>query len=275
MARVKGSFKVSGTFGNGTFYSLPGSDQVYLREKGGPSSKQVKKGENFALLREHQKEWAACVKFSRTIDILTSRMKKLGDYNVSPVWNGIGKKLIKLDTEHPLGQRWLLLSKYPMALTGFEMNKNFQFNALFKALLQYNIDKNEQNLLLKIPTLNTANDLFNPRKLPYFRLKFSFALIPDLYYDTEAKVDPYQFFYDRKGRLNCEYETPWQSTNDLIPSHEQLFKLEYAIPDELKSHFCYLLCAGIEFATIGFGGHIEAVKHASAAKILVVESALE
>jgi len=200
-------------------------------------------------------------------------MKKLGDYNVSPVWNGIGKKLIKLDTEHPIGQRWLQISKYPMALEGFDMNKNFQFNALFKALLQYTIDKNEQSILLKIPRLNTSNDLYNPRNLPYFRLKFAYAQLADIYYDNESKVNPYQFFMERNGRFCNFYETSWLSTNDLIPAHEELFKLELKIPEELKQHFCYLLCAGIEYAVIGFGGQIEPVKNASAAKILLVERA--
>ncbi len=275
MARVKGPYKISGSVGDNTFYSLPGSDQVYMRQKGGPSRRQVKNGDNFALFREHQNEWAACVLFSRSIDSLTNRLKKLGDYNVSPVWNGIGKKLIKLDTDHLIGQRWLQLSKYPMALQGFDMNKNFQFNALFKGLLQCNIDKQEQSLLLKIPCLNTANDLFNPRKLPYFRLKFAFALFADIYYDTEAKVNPYQFFMERAGRFSCSYETAWLSTNDLIPAHEELFKLELKIPEEMKPNFCYLFCAGIEYATLGFGNQIEAVKNASAAKILIVDNATE
>jgi len=45
MARVKGPFKISGSVGNNTFYSLPGSDQVYLRTKSGPSKKKtLKKG---------------------------------------------------------------------------------------------------------------------------------------------------------------------------------------------------------------------------------------
>ncbi|MEI8085354.1 MAG: hypothetical protein WCG93_03955 [Paludibacter sp.] len=30
----------------------------------------------------------------------TNGLKKLGDFNVSPVWNGLGKKIMKLDTVH-------------------------------------------------------------------------------------------------------------------------------------------------------------------------------
>ncbi len=275
MARVKGQLKYSGSIQDTTYYSLPGSDAVFARMKGGPSKRRIKEGDEFALLRRHHTEWAACVLFSQTLDILTFRMKKLGDYNVSPVWNGIGKKLIILDQTHVIGERWLELSKYPLALEGFNMNKNFQFNAVFKASIQFELNKSEQTINIKVPRFNSQNELFNLRKLPYFRLKFSIALFSDIYFDTEAKDKPYKFFMERKGRMGNVIETNWLSTNDLIPATEYTLRAEQTVPDELKMHYTYLFCAGIEFATNGFAGLIEPVKNASAAKIILAESAMD
>ncbi len=274
MARVKGQLKYSGSIQDTTFYSLPGSDAVFARMKGGPSKRRMKEGDEFALLRKHQKEWAACVLFSKTLDIFTFRMKKLGDYNVSPVWNGIGKKLINLDQTHVIGERWLELSKYPLALEGFNMNKNFQFNAVFKASIQFELNKSEQSITIKVPRFNSQNELFNLRKLPYFRLKFSIALFSDIYFNTETKDKPYKFFMERTAKMGDEIETSWLSTNDLIPANEYTLTVEQIVPEELKMHYTYLFCAGIEFAANGFAGLIEPVKNASAAKILLAESAI-
>ena len=74
--------------------------------------------------------------------------------------------------------------------------------------------------------------------------------------------------------MGDEIETSWLSTNDLIPANEYTLTVEQIVPEELKMHYTYLFCAGIEFATNGFAGLIEPVKNASAAKILLAESAI-
>lgn len=103
MARVKGPFQITGGIQGTSFYTMKGSDAVFMRTKGGPSKRRMKVGEEFALVRKHQSEWAACVLFSNQLNNATCKFKKMGDYNVSPVWNGFGKKLINLDTEHVIG----------------------------------------------------------------------------------------------------------------------------------------------------------------------------
>jgi hypothetical protein len=99
-------------------------------------------------------------------------------------------------------------------------------------------------------------------------------LFSDIYFDTEAKDKPYKIFMERTGKMGCVVETNWLSTNDLIPATEYTLTVEHPVPDELKMHYTYLFCAGIEFATNGFAGLIEPVKNASAAKILLAESAI-
>ena len=57
MARVNGIFNITGSLQNVSFYTMKGSDKVYARTKGGPSSRRMKVGPEFELLRKHQVEW--------------------------------------------------------------------------------------------------------------------------------------------------------------------------------------------------------------------------
>ena len=274
MATVKGPFQINGGVQEYSYYSMKGSDKVFMRTKGGPSKERMKEGPEFELVRRHQSEWAACVLFSRYLNRATSAFKKMGDFNVSPVWNGLGKKLINLDTDHILGERWLELSKYPQALEGFNLNRNFAFNSVFRAYIQFELNKEEQSLNIKLPRINTQNDLYNVRKMPYFRLKFSLGLISDIYFDEEKrKFKPYQFFSESYPALAVMSETDWLSTNDLISEQSFDLMLETKIPTDVMSHFSYLVCAGIEFGSVGFAGQIEPVKNASSSKIVLAEKA--
>lgn len=273
MARVKGPFQITGGIQGTSYYTMRGSDTVFMRTKGGPSKERMKKGDEFALVRKHQSEWAACVLFSRYLNLATNAFKKMGDYNVSPMWNGVGKKLINLDTEHVIGERWLELSKYPQALEGFNLNRNFTFNSVFRAFIQFGLNKEEQSLCIKLPRINTQNDLYNVRKMPYFRLKFSLGMISDICFDAEKKFKPYQFFLESYPAISIMTETKWLSTNDLIPEQSFELTLERKIPTDVIKHFTYLVCTGIEFGNVGFAGQIEPVKNASSSKIVMAEKA--
>jgi len=274
MARVKGPFQITGGIQSYSYYTMKGSDTVFMRSKGGPSKERMKVGNEFALVRKHQSEWAACVLFSKYLNQATSSFKKMGDFNVSPIWNGIGKKLINLDTEHVLGERWLELSNYPQALEGFNMNRNFTFNSVFRAYIQFELNKEKKLLTIKLPRINTKNDLYNVRKMPYFRLKFSLGMISDIYFDIEKrKFKPYQFFSESYPILAVMTDTQWLSTNDLIPEQSFELILEKEISTDVLKHFTFLVCAGIEFGSVGFAGQIETVKNGSSSKIVLTEKA--
>ena len=272
MAIVKGALQVTGGIKGVSFYSISGSDKVIMRTKGGPTKRRMKVGPEFEKVRKHQAEWAACVMFSNHLNYATGEFKKLGDYNVSPVWNGIGKKLINLDKEHETGQRSLCLSHYPLALEGFNMNRNFTFNAVFRALLSIELNKKEKKLTIQIPRINTANDLYNVQKLPYFRLQFSLGIISDIVYFENENYKPYKFMVDQLPAYSQLEKTEWLSTNDIIESSQFEIILDTDLPDEEIQHLTFLASAAIEFARVGFAGQIEPVKRASAAKILLAES---
>lgn len=269
MARVKGALQITGGIKGVSFYTMKGSDTIFMRTKGGPSKRRMKTGKEFALVRKHQVEWGACVMFSRALNGAAGEFKKLGDFNVSPVWNGLGKKIMKLDTEHVVGERSIELTKCKQVLEGYNLNRNFAFNAVFRTSIQFDFDIKLETLKIKLPRINTENDLYNVQKLPYFRLKFALGMLSDIYFDSTQSPSPFRpFFRDDYGYSKL-LETEWLSTHDMIPEQTLEIVLPPWIPEEMKVHYTYLVSAAIEFGNVGFAGKIEAVKNASSAKIML------
>ena len=270
MAIVKGVIQVTGGIKGVSFYTLPGSDKVIMRAKGGPSKRRMKVGDEFATVRKHQVEWAACVQFSGGIRNALGSVYKLADYNVSPVWNGLGKNLIKLDTEHAVGERNLLLSTYREALEGFNLNKNFPFNAVLRVTPQLTIDRENLKVKAFIPKLNTADDILNIQKLPYFRLKLNLGVLCDIIFTADGLFSKYEPETPLTFGDAFMVQTEWLSANDILTDTELKIEMEESYIADMTDKNTLIVSMGIEFGNVGFGGKIEAVKRAGCAKILKV-----
>ena len=269
MARVNGIFKVTGSLQNVSFYTMKGSDKVYARTKGGPTKRRMKVGPEFELLRKHQVEWKGCVLFSQDFSTSLGSVYRMRDYNVSPGLNGIAKKIIKLDTEHAIGERSILLSKSRETFEGFNLNRGFPFNTVFRTSLQVEIEKKPGRMVIRIPRIVTVNDLHNVQNLPYFRLTFNLCQFSDLEFSA-ASFDRYVPAISDRYLRNAEKSTEWLSANDVIPEQMLELELNKVISDEELEHLTCMGSVGIEFGNVGAGGKIEAVKHACCAKILSV-----
>lgn len=271
MAIAKGIFKMNGAFGTASCYSLPGSDQMIIRTKGGPSKRRMKVGPEFETVRKHQSEWKACVMFSRAMKYAMGDVYNLADYNVSPVWNGLAKNIIKTDTEHLLGQRSLRVSEYRDELRGFSLNRNYPLNAVLAVLPEIKIDKENLSASVVIAGINTANDLLNVRKLPYFRLVMSFGFISDIHYVAQDTGGIYVSDLNQANGLNKSCVTEWFSAQDNLPE----IKLELQFRDTYQSmvvqNLTCILSLGVEFGTVGFASKIDPVKYSGAGKIMAVK----
>ena len=269
MARVNGIFNITGSLQNVSFYTMKGSDKVYVRTKGGPTSRRMKVGPEFELVRKHQVEWKGCVKFSQDFSACLNSIYRMRDYNVSPVLNGIAKKIMKLDTEHEIGERSILLSKSRETFEGFNLNRRFPFNAVFRTSLQVEIDKKQGRMVIRIPLIVTANDLYNVQNLPYFRLTFNLCHFSDMIFSSSASKS-YVSAISEINLRRVEKSTEWLPANDVIPEQTLELNLNKEISDEEMEHLTCMGSAGIEFGNTGAGGKIEPVKFACCAKILKV-----
>jgi len=270
MAISKGILKMSGGFGTASCYFLPGSDKMIVRAKGGPSARRMKVGKEFEKVRKHQKEWKACVMFSQSMRYAFGRIYDLADYNVSPVWNGLGKNIVKTDEEHAVGERNLLVSTCKSELQGFSLNKNYKLNALLGVMPVLELDPDRLYASAVFPAFNSAKELLNVRNLPYFRLSICLGILSDIHFVPDARSDHYLSTSMMNG-FSVTMSTEWLSANDMIDALKLEVQYEDCYVSKPRPNLTYLLSMGIEFGNVGFGGKIESVKYAGAGRCMLVK----
>ena len=270
MAIIKGGISISGSVQQTSYYKISGSDNVIARTKGGPSANKMKTGKQFAKVRKHQIEWAACVKFSKGMKLALGEVYRLGDYNVSPVWNGLGKNMMTMDTENPVGERNLNLSLYRQELIDFSLNRNYPFNTVLRVSLEHEIKKEILKATVKLPRINTEMNLLNIQKLPYFRIIISLGFVSDILFTpgTGNHFKHYKPTLDQYNGCNISSFSDWFSTNDIIESQLLEVQLDGSLVPRMTPDTTVLLGIGVEFGKVGFGGQITPVKRACCGKIL-------
>lgn len=272
MARVKGALQITGGIKGVSFYTMKGSDTVFMRTKGGPSKRRMKVGKEFEKVRQHQAEWAGCVRFSQYVCRGMGSVYKLADFNVSPGLNGLGKRIMKLDTENPVGSRSVLLSKCREALEGFNLNRRYPFNSVYRTSVSMEIDKARGVLTVRLPRINATNDLYNLQNLPWFKLMFGFSYLSDLVFDPEITYGNRYKPKDEKHHLFGKMlETEWISARDITQEQTLEANLDINLTEEEMSALTCIGAVGIQFAAVGPGGVIEPVKNACCGKMMVVK----
>ena len=267
MARVNGIFNITGSLQNVSFYTIKGSDKVYMRTKGGPSKRRVKKGPEFEKLRKHQVEWKGCVTFSQGICNRARRIYQMRDFNVAPQMNGIAKKLMKVDKQNEIGARTVMLSQCKEILEGFNFNRRFPFNQIFRTPFLMEIDKDHGTMKVSMSRIVTKNDLYNVQKLPYFRLVFNLMCVTDVEINSD-EYRPYWMTTENDFWHSAEVISPWFSSNTVVPEQSFEIKMIPNVPDNLMYKATFLGSIGIEFGTSGDNSEIQPVEHACCSKIV-------
>jgi hypothetical protein len=268
MAKVKGIFNIQGTVQNVSFYTMRGSDEVIMRAKGGPKKSAIKRSEKFARVRLNNHEWKGCTKMGSQIKRAFCGMTRLADYPFIGSLNALAKKIQLCDTENPVGERSIYLTRHKELITGFSINKNNPFDSLFKSTIAYTMARESLSCSITIPRINTEIHLNNYRNLPLFRLSAGLVCLSDYGLD-EAKRE----YIPLNGNqiLNAKlYTGEWMATQGVFDElKEELVVPRY--PNESNDDYTSLaLCVGIEFGTLGNDGKPVEVKYAGAAKILMV-----
>lgn len=270
MAVVKGPFDVEGSIKGMTFYTRVDSKKVIMRTKGGPSKNRIAKGREFEKMRKHQQEWSACVQWARAVKVAVGDITRLSDFNLAPAWTGLGKKLMALDKEAAIGERSLRLTAYKQALLNYEMNRNNPFQTVIRVIPRVQTDKEKLSAGVYFPAFSTEMNLYNYRRLPYFRFHVSLGCVADRTFNASNLFNNYQPVSEELDGLFAGYTGPWHSCNDQIEAENVELQLAEWAQALDKSEVSLLLSVGIEFGTTGFGGEIEAVKKAGSAKIIDV-----
>jgi len=233
MAVVKNFLQITGSIKGVSFYTKVGSDKVIMRTKGGAKKETIQNGPRFEKLRKHQVEWQGCVRFAQSMRDAIGETYRLSDFNLTPVWTGMGRQIVKLDTVTEIGKRFLCFSQCKQEMEGYNLNKTYPFASILQVSPLAELNRETLSATVSLPRINTASDLQNIQRLPYFRLIICLGMVSDM------------------------------------PAHVLSVHIdEYAIP-LLTEDVTVLLSMGIEFGNVGFGGVIEPVKHTGCGKILL------
>lgn len=274
MARINNFTQMTGSMANVSMYTLQGHDQVIIRTKGGPNKYQIKTKPQFEKVRRNNTEWKGCTKMGSQIRWSFYEMNSLEDYPVSGALNAICKQIQKMDTDSEHGKRAVLLSKHKEMMLGFSFSRKQVLESVLRVPIETKMDRQLGKAQITIPAVNTELNLYNFRKLPYYRIKACFSGVCDMLIDENSKDyihAPYNYCSKDKGI----FESEWLPTSGTQPAMQ--LDLEYPIEEDnttadgkLTDDTSLLLTLGIEFGKIGYGNIIEPVKYAGTGKVVRV-----
>ena len=269
MAIIKGAIQMTGGIKGVSFYSLRGSDKVFMRTKGGATKHQIATSPKFEGMRKQQKEFSGCAKFGSLSRYALGGLHRLADYNMTPVLIGIGKSLMKLDTTSPVGTRNLKLTTYKAALEGFNFNRNYPFNTVLRASPRWELNRDTLEAVVTVPRINTDIDLLNVQKLPFFRLIVVVGTISDMVFDPA--LNDYKPLVLKLHGASTTVTGDWNSTQTILPGHTITVQMSASQIARMTDDVTVLLSMAVEFGNVGFTGEPVEVKYAGCGKVLAVE----
>ena len=273
MAEVKGGFqKVTGTIDGITYYTIMGSDKVYVRKTGGPSKSQIKKAPQFEKLRRNNSEWAGCSKMGSMMRLALGNIIDLADFPIIGAMNAIGKQLQQTNTEDEHGKRGLYLSKNKQVLLGFNVSRKQVLENVLRVPIESSLNREEGAAQVMIPAINAEKYLYNFRNLPFYRIKVSMFAVSDVWFSADSSK------YEATNPNYTDYGagaiSEWFTTNGSIAA--QSYDLKIELPSYIEHGFpapqdlTFILTVGVEFGKVGSNGQPEGVKYAGCGKVLRV-----
>jgi hypothetical protein len=269
MAIVNGFLQMTGSIKGMSFYTPVGSDKVIMRTKGGATKYTIQNGDNFARLRLHQIEWQGCVKFGQSMKDGIGDTYRLADFNLTPVWNGMGRKILKLDTVSPVGQRFLRFSQCKQVMEGYNLNKKYPITTILRVSPLAELNRETLSATVSLPLINASTDVQNIQRLPYFRLIICLGLVSDMKYTEDDLIYKYVPVNNEWNGISKSILSDWHVTSDVLQAHVLSVQFRDDKLPPLTDDVTVLLSMGIEFGNVGIGGEIMPVKRAGCGKILL------
>lgn len=268
MATIKGPFQIEGSIKGLSFYPSMDGEKTIMRTKGGAKADAIRHSPKFVNLRKHHVEWRGCTQFGSLTRYAFGGLHRLADYNLTPVLNGLAKKLMGQDKAHPEGGRAIELSHYKQALERFQFNRKFPFSGVMKVNVNIQLDRQKLQLVAQIPRINTATDIWNVRGLPFFRLHLAIGAVSD--WSIDETTGEYLAAVSDLNGVSELFSTGWYSSNTVVEAQE----LSVSLPDDDRSLMCdqvtLLGSIAIEFGAIGFLGEPIEVKNGGCGLVMVV-----
>jgi hypothetical protein len=179
MAKLQGDLLITGSLGTLSAYRMKGIDQIIVRTKGGPSAEKIRHSPRFQNTRKNNTEFGACAKAASCVRNAIRPLWLMADHNITPLLNGMCKKIQLLDAQHEWGKRQVLFSHHPYLLEGFNVNRRASFDSVLHSAVHYTADFNTCTVEVSAPALLPGVNLLLPGQFSFYRLVFTLAVLHD------------------------------------------------------------------------------------------------
>ena len=173
---------------------------------------------------------------------------------------------MKLDTTSETGKRSLKLTSYKQALEGFNFNRNYPLNTVLRVSPRWEINREKLEVSVLIPRINTAIDLLNIQKLPFFRLIVAIGTVSDMVYNAE--INDYQPLVFNLHGTSETLTGDWNTTQTILEEHYMNVAMNESQIADLTDDITLLVSMAVEFGNVGFTGTPVEVKYAGCGKVI-------
>jgi len=269
MARAKQLDQLTGSIGKLSFYTRKGSDEIFVRTKGGATKDQIKRRPEFANVRRNNKEFGGCSKMSKAIRMTFFGLHHVADYNLAPALCSLMKNIQAADSKGAHGERGNYLSQHRQYVAGFNFNRITRFDSVLRIPLNWKIDREKAAATFSVPGFACSLGLNMPDRYSLFRISGTLGVVTDITMDTQK--DDYEPVHDTIG-LNRQFlSTEWFPRTATVAAQELSFQLDINHPEiTFNDSDTLMLSVAIEFGELDAFGNPTPVKGAGAGKVLGV-----
>lgn len=262
MATLKSSLKMIGTLDNLSFYRVAGSKEIFVRAKGGPSSKRVKTDPGFARTRENASEFAARAIAGNMIrEGLKGGLTEIIDYRLVQSLHAPLRTLQVLDLRRP-GERGISLSENAVIVEGLSLNKSCNLESLIRTPISCEI-REDGTATVHIPKLAPGINLRLKSRHQFFRICAVLASVPDIHRVGEQWIPMVP--NHRSGSKKVYDHTPWIHASTTTEPYT--FHLEQKIKPD-SDRFIWMLSVGVQIGRMVTPTEIVPIPRKGAAKVM-------
>lgn len=259
--------KITGSLGNLSFYYMRGVEKIVVRHKGGPRKDYVKNSPTFATPRLYMSEFGGCSKMGKEVRLMMHPVRNLSDYNFSGFINKALKTVQKQDDAGQLGQRSIILSKYPGLLAGFQLNKSTTFDSVIRTPLKHTLSRETLSARVDIPALLRDINFHPNNRHARFRIEMSLGIVPDFTFNAAERIFQPPAWYTSMFAPKS-VSSPWYPALKGSPATSLEIKLSDQVPAD--EGYSLMLTVGVRYGSPMEDDVVTEVKRAGVGKVIAV-----
>jgi hypothetical protein len=255
---------LSGAVDGLSFYKMRGVDKTIVRRSSGHTKEKVKNDPKLDLVRRETSEFGGRAKASKYLMQALHVQKPMADYNIAGPLTALMKPLQELDTTIEYSKRGIFLSAHPHFIKGFSLNRNHPFDSVIRYPVTATIDRETLAAKVYFPELIPAINFVPPVNHPYYALRVSLGIVPDIVYNRTS-YGPVHVEYPE----NCFVyrDTNWFPLLKGSAAMEVELSHDFFPPD---TNFTLVLAVGILYGVLKGDNDIDQAPYVGSAKVLEV-----